>query len=97
MPSCAGARSCGIPNRSYSKSSEASFMSCRATCQHPPPSLRPVTCMGCGVSDLHTFYTLKEKGLHLCPSCFACRISRGMAKEGEPQVDKEYGSKSLHL
>ena len=70
-------------------------MSCRATCQHPAPSLRPVTCMDCGASDLHTFYTLKEKGLYLCPSCFGCRISRGMTKEGGPQTDKGYGANSV--
>lgn len=64
-------------------------MSCRATCHHPLPPLCPVTCGDCGASDLHTFYTSNQRGLHLCPTCFGSRIERGMAKEGEPQVPEE--------
>lgn len=64
-------------------------MSCRATCSHPAPALRPVTCADCGMSDLHTFYTSKERGLHLCQTCFGSRSERGIAKEGKPHVSEE--------
>lgn len=69
-------------------------MSCRATCSHPPLPLRPVTCEDCGMSDLHTFYTSKERGVHLCPTCFGSRIERGIAKEREPQTSEACGARS---
>jgi len=56
-------------------------MSCRATCQQPPTP-HPVRCADCGVSDLHTFYTSNELGLHLCPTCFDSRIKRDLAEDG---------------
>jgi len=59
-------------------------MSCRATCQHPPTP-RPVICADCKVSDLHTFYTSNELGLHLCPTCFDYRVKSDWAKDGGSQ------------
>ena len=70
-------------------------MSCRATCQRSPTPPRPVTCVACGVSDLHTFYTSNKRGIHLCPACYGSQIERGMAKEGERQVPGECGSRSV--
>jgi len=64
-------------------------MSCRATCQHSPAAQRPVICANCGVSDLHTFYTSTDRGLHLCPTCFGSWVERGLAKEGEPRLLEE--------
>jgi hypothetical protein len=59
-------------------------MSCRATCQHPPIPIL-VICADCGVSDLHTFYTPNELGLHLCPTCFDSRVKCELAKDGRSQ------------
>ena len=70
-------------------------MSCRATCQRSPTPLRPVTCVDCGVSDRHTFYTSNKRGIHLCPACYDSQIERGMAKAGERQVPEECGSRSV--
>lgn len=70
-------------------------MSCRATCLQSPPPMCPVTCSDCGASDLDTFYTSSQRGIHLCPACFGSRIERGMAKEGEPQVPEESQSPSV--
>jgi len=65
-------------------------MSCRATCLRIPPPPHPVSCEDCGLSDLHSFYTSKERGTHLCPTCFGSRSNRGMAKEGEPGESSEF-------
>jgi hypothetical protein len=56
-------------------------MTCRATCQHPPTPC-PIICADCGDSDLHTFYTSNELGLHLCPACFDSRVTCDLEKDG---------------
>ncbi len=51
--------------------------------------LAPVSCQDCGAHPLDVFHTAKERGTHLCPTCFHARIARGMAKEGEAQLPEE--------
>jgi hypothetical protein len=41
----------------------------------------PASCADCGVGSLTVFYTSKEEKIHLCPTCFASRVKRGLASE----------------
>lgn len=45
--------------------------------------LGPVRCFDCAAADLDHWYTSKQGGYHLCPSCFAARQARGRAKEAD--------------
>ena len=45
--------------------------------------VRPAVCVDCGARDLEHFYTPKEGGCLLCPSCFQSRVADGQAWEAE--------------
>jgi len=51
--------------------------------------LAPPSCQDCGAHPLDVFYTAKERGTHLCPTCFHARVERGMAKDGEAPLPQE--------
>ena len=51
--------------------------------------LAPPSCQDCGAHPLEVFYTAKERGTHLCPTCFHARVERGMAKDGEAPLPQE--------
>lgn len=51
--------------------------------------IAPPSCQDCGAHPLDVFYTAKERGTHLCPTCFHARAERGMAKDGEAPLPQE--------
>ena len=45
------------------------------------PKASPASCFDCGAPGLENFRMSKHLGYHLCPSCFAKRRERGLARE----------------